>query len=48
MAWSLSDEVKGVDRSSILLSVIFYETESNFKKYFSQFQGKGCFHGVLN
>lgn len=30
MAWSLSDKVKGVDRSSILLSVILYETESNF------------------
>lgn len=27
MAWSLSDKVKDVDRSSILLSVILYETD---------------------
>lgn len=27
MAWSLSDKLKDVDRSSILLSIILYETD---------------------
>lgn len=40
MAWSLSDKLKDVDRSSILLSVILYETESNFLSIFHNFRAK--------